>query len=188
MKNNKNERNNWMSYHLRHNADLLTDPTGWVQLETLAKFSPSYRLSDKTEIIRHILGVVDSDKKGRYALDDDKSRIRATNGHSVGLVAPIMRRVTADEKFPWAVHGTNEEAWVKIQQHGALSRMTRDYVHFAVNPAHFRPDNQIKVYVYMDVAAMINDGRVLLMTTNGVLASEADVPLKYLSVGPKPCK
>ena len=186
MKKHKQERSNWMSYHLRHNADLLTDPSGWVTLETLAKFSPDFRRVPESQIIESILVVVGSDKKGRYALNSDNSHIRATNGHSVALTNPIVRRVSKDEQFPWAVHGTNEEAWIKIQQHGGLSRMTRDYIHFAVKPAHFRPDNQIEVYVYLDVAAMLNDGRELLMTTNGVLASVADVPLKYLSAGPKP--
>jgi RNA:NAD 2'-phosphotransferase (TPT1/KptA family) len=186
MKKHKQERSNWMSYHLRHNADLLTDPSGWVTLERLAKFSPDFRRIPESHIIDNIVSVVGLDKKGRYALDTDNGRIRATNGHSVALTSPIVRRLSKDERFPWAVHGTNEEAWVKIQQHGALSRMTRDYIHFAVDPAHFRPDNQIEVYLYLDVAALLNDGRELLMTTNGVLASEADVPVQYISAGPKP--
>lgn len=175
-----------MSYHLRHNPNLLTDPSGWVTLEALSKFSPDYPRIRESQIIDKIIDVVGNDKKGRYALNDEKSCIRATNGHSVALTSPIMRRVSKDEHFLWAVHGTNEEAWVNIQQHGGLSRMTRDYIHFAVNPAHFRPDNQIEIFLYLDVVAMIDDGRELLMTTNGVLASEADVPLQYLSVGPKP--
>lgn len=186
MKKHTQERSNWMSYHLRHNKDLLTDPSGWVTLETLAKFSPDYRRVPDVQIIGNILGVVGSDKKGRYALNTDKSHIRATNGHSVSLTNPIVRRILKDEHFLWAVHGTNEEAWEKIQQYGALSRRTRDYIHFAVNPAHFRPDQQIGVYLFLDVAAMLNDGRELLMTSNGVLASVADVPLQYISTGPKP--
>ena len=181
---NQISRANWISFRLRHDLDLLTEPSGWVDLERLARFSPDYRRRSIEEIIAGIVTTTQHDKKGRYEIDG--TRIRATNGHSVKLTQPIMRRINIGENFPWAVHGTTTSAWARIQASGGLSKMTRDYVHFAVDHAHFRPSSQIDVHLYLDVESMLRDGRELFMTTNGVLGSVDDVPLRYLTVGNRP--
>lgn len=175
---------NWISFRLRHDADLLTEPSGWVDLERLARLSPDYPRRSIEEIITGIVTTSQHDKKGRYELDG--TRIRATNGHSVRLTQPVMRRINIGENFEWAVHGTNTSAWTKIQSSGGLSRMTRDYVHFAVECVHFRPSSQVDIHLYLDVESMLRDGHALFMTTNGVLASVDDVPLRYLTVGKRP--
>ena len=171
-----------IAYHLRHNAALLTEPSGWVELAALAALDPGYT----ERVVSDIRMTVAKDKKGRFEISG--TRIRATNGHSVALLAPVMRALSAGESaaFEWAVHGTTEEAWIAIQASGALKKMSRDYVHFAVDVAHLRPDTKVDVYLYLDAAAMLRDGRELFFASNRVLASVADVPLRYLSPGPRP--
>jgi RNA:NAD 2'-phosphotransferase (TPT1/KptA family) len=143
LKMNTNQQNifshsNWMSYHLRHNKTILTDPSGWVKMETLANLSPDKKLYSISMIVDNMLVVVSKDKKNRYALNYDSSMIRATNGHSVKLTDSIMKRLNANESFEWVIHATTKESWEKIQQYGALSRMSRDYVHFAIVPSEER--------------------------------------------------
>lgn len=179
--NNKNKRN-WMSYNLRHNAKLLTDPSGWVSIETLAKLSPEVSLSTAKRI-ENIIKTVEKDKKTRFCISADGTLIRATNGHSVDLAKPIMTRVLSDNSIPWMVHATTNEAWVKIQEYGGLSRMSRDYVHFAIDFPHLRP---FDIYLYLDSKSFIDDGNELWITSNNVIASMNDVPIRYLVAGPKP--
>jgi RNA:NAD 2'-phosphotransferase (TPT1/KptA family) len=174
---------NWMSYNLRHNKIILTDPSGWVKMETLANLSPDRNLYSISVIVDNMLVVVSKDKKNRYALNYDSSMIRATNGHSVKLTDSIMRRLNANESFEWVIHATTKESWEKIQQYGALSRMSRDYVHFAIVPSHLR---NFDIYLYLDMKTFINDGNELWITTNNVIGSLVDVPLRYLSVGSRP--
>jgi RNA:NAD 2'-phosphotransferase (TPT1/KptA family) len=174
----------WMSYNLRHNKELITDPSGWVLLTILAKLSPDYPKMDIIDIISKIQNDVKNDSKSRYDIDGDY--IRATNGHSVSLRAPIMYKLSDGNSFPWAVHGTTNASWIQIQKYGGLSRMNRDYIHFAVDKKHFRPDSQIEIYLYLDIITMLTVGHELYVTTNGVLLSIEDIPLEFLSIGPKP--
>jgi RNA:NAD 2'-phosphotransferase (TPT1/KptA family) len=173
---------NWMSYHLRHNANILTDPSGWVTIKSLASLSPEVTLTTDQKIEK-IMKTVNNDKKNRFIISSDSAFIRATNGHSVDLTNPVMRRITSDDIFPWVIHATTKEAWSKIQEYGSLSRMSRDYVHFAIIFPHLRSSD---VYLYFDIQSFINDGNELWMTTNRVLASMVDVPIRYLSVGSRP--
>jgi RNA:NAD 2'-phosphotransferase (TPT1/KptA family) len=174
---------NWMSYNLRHNKKILTDPSGWVKMETLANLSPDKKLYNISVIVDNMLVVVSKDKKKRYALNCDSSMIRATNGHSVKLTDSIMKQLNANESFEWVIHATTKESWEKIQQYGALSRMSRDYVHFAFVPSHLRI---FDIYLYLDMKTFINDGNELWITTNNVIGPRVDVPLRYLSVGSRP--
>jgi RNA:NAD 2'-phosphotransferase (TPT1/KptA family) len=173
-----------MSFRLRHDLNLLTEPSGWVDLDRLCQYSPDYPRRSIEEIRTGILKTAQLDKKGRYEVNG--TRIRATNGHSVQLTQPVLRKITLGEKFEWAVHGTSTRAWTIIQSCGGLSKMTRDYVHFAVEHAHLRPSSQIDIYLYLDVDCLLRDGHTLFMTTNGVLGSVDDVPLRYLTVGSRP--
>lgn len=58
--------------------------------------------------------VVATDSKGRYQLDDSTAppQIRAVQGHSVEVEAPLLHPVADAAAVPLAVHVTSEEGWV----------------------------------------------------------------------------
>jgi hypothetical protein len=64
--------------------------------------------------------VVSSNDKARFVLDDsvDPPRIRAAQGHSVPLEAPVLEPVTDAAAVPLAIHITSAEGWEAIQVRG----------------------------------------------------------------------
>lgn len=179
----------WMTYHLRHDANLVTDANGWVDIYSVAKLSPDYSHIHIDEIIEDILNHVKVSNKTRFAIKDEDEciYIRATNGHSIGLTDPIIQRVLQNHNFPWIIHVTTCDAWKKIQSYGGLSKMSRDYVHFAINHTHLRVyKKEDTVYLYLDINAMMHDGYELYITSNDVVLSMVDVPLRYLTEGSRP--
>ena len=171
----------WMSYNLRHNKMLEMDSSGWVHLNDLISLCPPPE-DNKDKILKIIKNAVKNDKKCRYEIIGNK--IRATNGHSVSLCNTIMTSITKNDKFDWVVHGTSEASWKVIQENGCLKKMTRDYIHFAIKREHLR--NQSQIYLYLCVEQLLEDGYNLFMTSNSVIGSIEDIPLKYLYVGDSP--
>jgi putative RNA 2'-phosphotransferase len=159
------------------------DDCGWVDVNDLISLCDPPN-DNKDEILRIIENAVVNDKKGRYEILGDK--IRATNGHSVSLCNTIMTPITSKNKFSWVVHGTSEESWELIQKSGCLKKMTRDYIHFAIKDTHLRNKSQVQIYLYLLVDKLLNDGYKLFQTTNSVIGSFEDIPLKYLYVGDRP--
>jgi RNA:NAD 2'-phosphotransferase (TPT1/KptA family) len=69
--------------------------------------------------------VVDSNDKKRFVLDDSAQppRVRAAQGHSVQLEAPVLEPVgdaAAATPLGAAVHVTSAEGWAAIQVRGGL--------------------------------------------------------------------
>jgi putative RNA 2'-phosphotransferase len=172
---------NWIAYNLRHNKLIKMDESGWVEIDILIALSPCR--NDYQKILKDIHYVVRNDKKGRFEIIGNK--IRATNGHSVMLKEPIMTKVTQN-KFAWVVHGTTKTSWEKIQESGFLKKMNRDYIHFAIDSAHLRNESQVEIYLYLQIEQLLKDGYNLFETTNSVIISFQDIPLKYLYIGERP--
>ena len=110
-----------ISYLLRHDPeDLIMDKEGWVLTsQLLAKLN--IRLTDLEEI------VASNDKK-RFSFNEDKTEIRANQGHSKNLGLDIK----FDEvQFPQTYyHGTARKNVVSIMKSG-LHSQTRAYVHLS---------------------------------------------------------
>ncbi len=173
----------WISYNLRHNKLIKMDSCGWVDINELILLSPITK-NTYQENLKYIHDDVKQDKKGRVEIIGNK--IRATNGHSVLLQTPIMTPITTQNKFAWVVHGTTETSWEKIQECGFLKKMNRDYIHFAVESAHLRNESRVQIYLYLHIEQLLQDGYTLFKTTNSVVGSFEDIPLKYLYVGTDP--
>jgi RNA:NAD 2'-phosphotransferase (TPT1/KptA family) len=158
------------------------DSCGWVDIDDLISLSPITK-NTYQENLKYIQDEVKKDKKGRFEII--RNKIRATNGHSVLLEKPIMTPITQN-KFAWVVHLTTESSWEKIQKCGFLQKMSRDYIHFAIKIAHLRNTPQHNVYLYLHTEQLLQDGYKLFITTNSVIGSFEDIPIRYLSVGSRP--
>ncbi len=118
----------FLSYVLRHNPDKLgitLDQNGWTSVEVLLEKINvgNYSLSMET-----LEEVVATNNKKRFAFNDDKTMIRANQGHSVDIDLALQPK-----KPPrYLYHGTVEKFITSIQEKG-LIKGTRQHVHLSAD-------------------------------------------------------
>lgn len=167
----------YLSKHLRHRPEaigLTLEPGGWVQVDALLEACNrcNFRITRK-----ELEEVVASNNKQRFSFDPTGTRIRANQGHSVGVDLQL------EPVEPPAVlyHGTGSQNVESIQREG-MHRMSRHHVHLSedmltalsVGARHGKP-----VVFEVDAAAMHQAGHQFYMSTNGVWLVD-QVPPDYL--------
>ena len=167
----------YISLILRHKPEVIgitLDEHGWADVSQLiAGVSKTHRLD------RQLLEkIVAEDEKQRYSFNEDKTLIRANQGHSI----PVD--VELEEVTPPAVlyHGTGEKFVSSINSIGLIPK-SRLYVHLSgdietavkVGQRHGKP----VVYI-IDSGKMSADGYQFYRSVNGVWLTKS-VPVKYLS-------
>lgn len=164
---------------LRHKPEtigLKMDEHGWVSVNDLIEGiqknkSKSFDMADLEEIVR-------IDEKQRYALNADKTMIRASQGHSIQVDVGLEKRNPPDILY----HGTGEKYVSSIDQQGLLPK-SRLYVHLSwdVDTAIKVGRRHGKVVVYkVDAKRMVDDGHDFYLSANNVWLIRA-VPACYLS-------
>jgi putative RNA 2'-phosphotransferase len=166
-----------LSYVLRHRPDsvgLVLDDGGWVQVDGLLA---AFARADKP-ISREILTkVVAENDKQRFEFSEDRSRIRARQGHSAPVELGYEPATPPDVLY----HGTATKNLDSIFQHGLL-KGRRHHVHMSTNKEtmlqvgmrHGKP-----VLLAIDAKRMFEDGREFFVTGNHVWLTE-HVPPQYL--------
>lgn len=118
-----------ISYILRHNPmkyNLKMDSQGYVNTKELVKIIQSENKMFTLEETENILNtIVETDKKQRFSYSNDKTMIRANQGHSLDFVNINFTEVIPDCKL---YHGTTLDNYNKIKNSG-LKPMKRHYVH-----------------------------------------------------------
>ena len=162
---------------LRHKPEVIgitLDEHGWASVEDLiagVNRTRSLDMAGLEEIVR-------TDEKQRYAFNDDKTKIRANQGHSVPVDVEL-EAVTPPEIL---YHGTGEKYVESIEAQGLIPK-TRLYVHLSgdyetalkVGSRHGRP----RIY-QVHSGQMAAEGYTFYRSVNGVWLTKA-VPLKYLT-------
>ena len=161
---------------LRHKPDAIgiqLDEHGWARVDELvagiAKNQP-FTMEDLERIVA-------TDDKQRYSFNEDKTLIRANQGHSVPV--DVELRETEPPEILW--HGTATKYTESIDRIGLIPK-TRLYVHLSkdyetaksVGARH----GQLVVYKVKS-GEMANDGYAFYESVNGVWLTK-EVPLKYL--------
>lgn len=167
----------FISLILRHKPqaiDITLDEHGWADVEELIagiKRSRPFTMEDLERIVRE-------DEKQRYSFNEDKTKIRANQGHSINVDVELKEMLPPDILY----HGTGEKYVERINKEG-LKPMGRLYVHLSKNletaiktgSRHGRP------FVYrIDCKAMNADGYRFYLSANNVWLTQT-VPPKYLS-------
>ena len=178
---NMNEISKYLCLLLRHQpekAGLDMDSHGWVSVEQLIRgVNRSGRHKLDIDLLEKI---VDEDKKGRYRFNEDHSRIKCCQGHSVSWVEPEL---TCCEPPEFLYHGTNTKALQAIEESGAIKKMKRHAVHMqavidrawqSAERWHMTP-----VVIKINAAEMFRDGFTFGVTENEVWCTE-EVPVKYI--------
>lgn len=166
----------YMSLILRHKPDaigIVLDEHGWANVDELI-----VGIAKDNEFNMDILEeIVKSDEKQRYSFNEDKTLIRANQGHSI----PVDVELEENEPPELLWHGTGEKYVDSIEAQGLIPK-SRLYVHLSkdedtavrVGKRHGKP-----VLYHVKAKQMHDDGYKFYLSVNGVWLTK-EVPLKYL--------
>ena len=124
--------------------------------------------------------IVAEDEKQRYSFNDDKTLIRANQGHSI----PVDVELEKVEPPEILYHGTGEKFVASIDEQGLIPK-SRLYVHLSDDEDTARKVGQRhgKPVIYtVKSGEMYRAGIVFYRSVNGVWLTKA-VPVKYLERG-----
>ena len=170
------ETSKFISLILRHKPEeigITLDEHGWANVDELiagiAKTQP-FDMSMLEEIVR-------TDEKQRYSFNEDKTLIRANQGHSVPVDVEFEQTTPPEILY----HGTGEKYSASIEKQGLIPK-SRLYVHLSsdydtavkVGTRHGKP----VVYI-VDAGEMQRNGYAFYLSVNGVWLTK-NVPLQYL--------
>lgn len=160
-----------LAYLLRHDCKYNYETGGWRPVSDLVE-----KFSFTKELIERI---VYEDAKGRFELNEDKSKVRALYGHSVNVDLSL----TPVNPPEYLYHGTAVKYIASIQDCG-LKPKSRQFVHLTedVNSA-IKTGLRHGVPVLLKVSSrkMSLDGYQFFRLSNGVwLTKEVDV--KYIEI------
>ena len=168
----------FIAFILRHHPESIgmkLDGHGWARTEDLiagiAKSRP-FDMQMLEEIVR-------TDSKQRYSFNEDKTLIRANQGHSIQVDVELEQKTPPDVLW----HGTGEKYVESINKIGLIPK-SRLYVHLskdyetakAVGSRHGKP-----VVYQINAKQMTEDGYPFYLSVNGVCLTK-EVPVRYLSI------
>ncbi len=166
---------------LRHQPYVIgatLDENGWLDTTAL------YHNTVQPISIAELHEVVRTDDKGRYAFNEDGSKLRAVQGHSVKVQAG-ERLLSAEETPDRLYHGTARKNMAAIEREGLVPQ-TRQFVHLSANEEtaravglrHSKGQDQL---VILSIAAkeLVSDGKELYIAENGVYLAK-EVPERYV--------
>lgn len=172
-----NDTSRFISLILRHNPSVIgieLDPHGWADVKELIKGINSkqkFTMKDLEEIVR-------TDNKQRYSFNEDKTKIRANQGHSINVDVELEECKPPRTLY----HGTGEK-YVSSIRKGGLIKKSRQYVHLSDNietaiKVGERHGSPVVFIIHSD--EMWKDGYKFYRSKNGVWLTD-HVPPKYLN-------
>lgn len=163
----------YISLILRHKPEeigITLDEHGWANVNEL--------LNGVNIDISTLEQIVATDDKQRYSFNEDKTLIRANQGHSI----PVDVELDEVEPPEYLWHGTGEKYMQGISQMGLIPK-SRLYVHLSSDTeTALSVGKRHGVPTIYRVAAqdMYKDGFKFYLSKNGVWLTK-NVPVEYLS-------
>lgn len=171
------ETSKFLSLILRHAPEtiqLQLDENGWASVSELITKSNQFGKELDEEVLDYI---VENNDKKRFAFSEDRTKIRASQGHSIEVELDLK------EVYPehFLYHGTVAKFLEAIQKEG-LQKMSRQYVHLSKDE-----ETAIKVgsrrgkpiILSIDAQKMVTDGYSFYLSENGVWLTD-HVPVEYI--------
>ena len=158
-----------LAFLLRHDEEYRFDEHGWREVSDLiANHGYTMELLDE---------IVETNNKKRYEYSEDKSKIRARQGHSVNVDVELKEVIPPDILY----HGTAETTLSAIMKEGII-KGSRLHVHLSqteetalnVGKRHGKP-----VVLRINAGQMNQDGIKFYLSNNGVWLTEYVSP-KYI--------
>ena len=170
------ETSKFISLILRHKPDVIgitLDEHGWANVdELITGMSKTHPLN-----MSMLEQIVAEDEKQRYSFNEDKTLIRANQGHSIPVDVELEEKEPPEILF----HGTGEKYVDSISREGLIPK-SRLYVHLSadeetavkVGQRHGKP-----VVFKVKSGEMHRDGFKFYCSVNGVWLTKS-VPVEYL--------
>lgn len=168
----------FLSLILRHQPEtigLKLDENGWADVEELRAKSAKKRVHFSLEELDE---VVETNNKKRFAFNEDKTKIRASQGHSINIDLSLEAIQPPDFLY----HGTAEANISSIMAKG-IEKRSRQHVHLSadketatkVGMRHGKP-----IILTIRTGKMYEEGIAFFQSANGVWLTEFVDP-KYIS-------
>lgn len=170
----------FISLVLRHNPSLIKldlDANGWVSVDQL--IANAKKLQNVVFTKDDLFRVVDTNDKKRFALNEDKTRIRASQGHSINVDLQLEPIEPPDILY----HGTANQFLRFIVREG-IKKMNRTHVHLSdtIYTAEKVGTRHGEVIVIPIKAKMMHqDGFKFYKSENNVWLTDS-VPVKYFDI------
>lgn len=181
MTNNKIDYENlgkYISLILRHKPEVINitlDEHGYALVSDLIQ-----GISKTHHITKEILDeIVNNNNKKRYAYNEDKTKIRANQGHSIKVDVDLTSITPPDVLY----HGTATRFQESIEKDGLVPK-SRLHVHLSldVETAKQVGMRHGKILIYkVDAKRMYADGFKFYLSLNNVYLTDK-VPAQYLKV------
>jgi putative RNA 2'-phosphotransferase len=179
MEKNLKHISKFLSLVLRHKPEtigLQLNENGWANVQELIDKMTTSGTDLNIELINTI---VETNDKKRFAFNDDKTMIRASQGHSVE-VELNLKQVQPPE---FLYHGTVSEALDAIREEG-LKKMSRQHVHLSNDKetaAKVGSRRGKPIILIINAAAMTTGGYSFFLSDNGVWLTD-HVPAQYIQL------
>ena len=167
----------FLSLVLRHQPEqigLALDANGWADVSQLIQQCNKAGMALTLPVLEHI---VDTNAKKRFAFNDQKDKIRASQGHSVEIELALEPVVPPHILY----HGTADRFVVSIQEQG-LIKQQRQHVHLSatIETAINVGQRHGKPFVFEVLAEELHQtGHQFFLSANGVWLTD-HVPAAYL--------
>lgn len=169
----------FMSLVLRHQPEHIgieLDEQGWTDIATLLEKAAHKGVRMDMQTLEQ---VVDTNSKKRFAFNEDKTRIRASQGHSVEVELGYEAQTPPDVLY----HGTPERFVNSILNDG-IKKMQRHHVHLSTDIATTMQVGARRgspVLLRIDAKAMHAAGYNFYCSANGVWLCD-EVPAEFISL------
>ncbi|WP_459926420.1 RNA 2'-phosphotransferase [Flavobacterium covae] len=171
----------FLSLILRHSPETIhlnLDENGWAIVDELIEKANKNRNEFHKELDFEIISqVVETNDKKRFSFNEDLTKIRANQGHSITIDLELQPQTPPDELY----HGTVAKFMDTILKEG-LQKMNRQHVHLSKDK-----ETAIKVgnrrggaiILKINTHQMTKDGYLFYCSDNDVWLTD-EVPPKYI--------
>ncbi len=171
------EISKFLSLILRHSPEtiqLKLDENGWANVTELITQSNKRHKKMDLELLDY---VVENNDKKRFVFNEDKTKIRASQGHSISVELNLKEVKPLDYLY----HGTVGKSIQSIREQG-LQKMKRQHVHLSKDTEtalKVGSRRGIPIILTVNARRMQEDGYLFYLSENGVWLTD-EVPAKYI--------
>jgi putative RNA 2'-phosphotransferase len=175
----KKKISKFLSLVLRHKPEIINlnlDENGWTNVDEL--LTKSKRDSHQGLTFEQLEEIVETNDKKRFIFNEDKTKIRANQGHSIDIDLALKPQQPPEFLY----HGTAERNVDSILEKG-IEKRNRQHVHLSldketatkVGMRHGKP-----IILTIKTAEMSEDGVLFYLSENNVWLTDF-VDAKYIS-------